>query len=220
MPRPPPFITPPPIVALLSLGWLSRCPAPQPPSRCNATWLPWPPPLVVPSLITAFGVVCNSPLPRVAPLSIGWLLQIPAHQPLALRPSSPFGCCISQRLSLSLSLRITVSVVVAERVRRQRGASFAVAIFARLRCEQESKFWYYLGLPPKNSTIKLVPKNLVTEGALRSELTGPPFFFAFLFLSLIFVSFAKKVNPWCLQLYPFFLHSSLHLLMNPYSSPV
>ena len=43
-------------------------------------------PLVVRLLVTAFGVVCNSPLPRVAPLSFGWLSHIPAHQPLALPP--------------------------------------------------------------------------------------------------------------------------------------
>ena len=50
-------------------------------------------------------------------------------------------------------------------------------------------------------------------------------FFTFLFLLLIFVSFAKKVNPWCLQLYPFFcfswsLFSPPTIIRNPYSSLV
>ena len=97
--------------------------------------VPWPPPLVVPSLVTAFSVVCNSPLPCVAPLSFGWLSHIPAHQPLALCPSCLVGCCISQRLSLSLSSRITISIVIAERICCQRGDSFAVALFAGIRRE-------------------------------------------------------------------------------------
>jgi len=47
-------------------------------------------------------------------------------------------------------------------------------------------------------------------------------FFTF-FLSPISVSFAEKVNPWCLQLTLFFCflgYSSLHLVSNPYSSPI
>ena len=37
-PQPPPFITPQLFVAPLSFDWLSHCPAPQPPSRCNSAW--------------------------------------------------------------------------------------------------------------------------------------------------------------------------------------
>ena len=44
------------------------------------------------------------------------------------------------------------------------------------------------------------PCDRVEAGAYRST-----FFFTFLFLLLIFVSFAKKENPRCLQLNPFFL---------------
>ncbi len=95
---------------------------------------PWP--LVVPLLVSVFDIICNSPLPCVPPLLFSWLLHIPVHQPLALCPSCPVGCCIFQHLSLSLSSRITVSVVVTERVRRQCRASFAVAIFACVHCKR------------------------------------------------------------------------------------
>jgi hypothetical protein len=104
-------------------------PSPSTPILLQLRLVLWPPPLVVPSLVRAFGVVCNSPLPRVAPLLFSWLSHIPAHQPLALRPSRSVGCCIPQRLSLSLSSPITLSVVVVERVHRQRGGdSFVVAV--------------------------------------------------------------------------------------------
>ena len=37
-PRPPPFIMPPPFIAPLLFGWLSHCPASQPPSCCDSAW--------------------------------------------------------------------------------------------------------------------------------------------------------------------------------------
>ena len=83
--------------------------------------VPRPPPLDVPLLVTAIGVVCNSPLPCITPLLFGWLSHIPTHQPLVLRPSCLVGCCISQRLSLSPQC-ITISVVLAEHIRCQRGS--------------------------------------------------------------------------------------------------
>ena len=132
-PWPPPFIASPPFVEPFLFGWLPRCPVLQPPSCRNSAWCLGLCLLLFPC--SAFGVICNSPLPHVASLSFGWLSQIPAHQPLASRLSCLVGFHISQRLSLSLSLRITVFIVVAERVRRQRGASFDVAIFACARCK-------------------------------------------------------------------------------------
>ncbi len=128
-PRPPPFITLPLFCA--PLIWLVvALPSASTPISSQLCLVPLPPPLVVPLLVTAFGIVCNSPnspLPCVAPLSFGWLSHIPAHQPLASCSSHLVGCRISQRLTLSLSLHITVSVDVMECVRRQRGDSFAVA---------------------------------------------------------------------------------------------
>ena len=122
------------------LVWLVvALPSASAPISSQLRLVPLPPPLVVPLLVTVFDVVCNSPnspLPRVMPLSFGWLLHIPAHQPLASRPYCLVGCRISQRLNLSLSLRITTSVVVAESVCCKHGDSFAVAVFAHIRRER------------------------------------------------------------------------------------
>ncbi len=104
-PRPPLLIMPQPFVAPLSFGWLSCCPSASTPISLQLRLVPWPPPLVDPSLVTAFNVVCRRSCRRIRPVR--------HHLPQSGRPPN-----------------IAVLGVVAVRVRQQRGASFAVAVTA------------------------------------------------------------------------------------------
>ena len=101
-PLPPLFITPQPFVAPLSFGWLSRCPSASTPISSQLRLVPRPPPLVDPSLVTGFGVICRRSRRRIRPVR--------RHLPQSGRPPN-----------------IAVLGVVAARVRRQRGVSPAVA---------------------------------------------------------------------------------------------
>ena len=92
-----------PFVAPLSFGSLSCCPSASTPISLQLCLVPWPPPLVDPSLVTAFGVVCRRSRRHIRPVQ--------RHLPQSGRPPN-----------------ITLSGVVAARVRRQRRAYFAVAV--------------------------------------------------------------------------------------------
>ena len=98
------------------LVWLvAALPSASTPISLQLRLVPRPPPLVDPSLVTAFGIVCRHSCCRIRPVQ--------HHFSQSRRPPN-----------------ITISVVVAVRVRCQRGASFAVAVaagaLARVRCQR------------------------------------------------------------------------------------
>ena len=98
------------------LVWLVvALPSTSTPILSQLRLVPWPPPLVDPLLVTAFGVVCRHYHRHIHPV---W-----HHLPQSRRPPN-----------------ITVSIVVAVLFCRQRGASFAVAIatgaLTRVRCQR------------------------------------------------------------------------------------
>ena len=153
-PQPLPLVAPPPGASAFAIHYASTfCRAPlvwlvvalpsaSTPILLQLRLVPWPPPLVDPLLLTAFGVVCRRSCRRIPPLR--------RNLPQSRRPPTTLPFLLSSRRASVASAGPPFAVVVAAgtlaRVRRQRGVSSPIALAAHTHCQ---------GMAPRREQVQV-----------------------------------------------------------------